>query len=402
MTISPSNHQNDPLPKASCPHFPRCGGCQTLATPYPQQLAEKQLLLKKLFSFDNITIPGVLPSPQVDCYRHKVQLPFGSGRQGRGSTVTLGCYANGSHDVVDQRVCLVQDADLSRAAWAVRDWARYSRLDVYDERAHKGFLRHALLRKGAATGEILIGLVTNGARPPGTRNLAGSLLEKVNKALSPGTARVAGIVQNVNMRRTNVVLGELEFVWWGTPFIFEKIGDYRFAVGLSTFFQVNPLQTVHLYDEVLKWIDRGSRVLDVYCGVGSITLWVSKKAAAVTGIEENGASISAAKKAAQAGGARNVRFITGDAETTLADMYGEGFDTVIFDPPRKGLGPGMTEVLLAAPFKRIIYVSCDPGTLVRDVKALGSAWKLVSVQGVDMFPHTVHIETVAILDRVNS
>jgi 23S rRNA (uracil1939-C5)-methyltransferase len=383
----------------TCPHFPRCGGCQSLTTPYSQQLREKRQLLEKLFSFEKLTIPDIVPSPREYHYRHKVQLPFGSRRHGRSALTTLGCYANGSHEIVDQRACLVQDEVLSRIAWAVRDWAQEAGMSVYDERRGAGFLRHCLLRKGAATGEVLIGLVTNGPRPPGSRNLANSLLEKVNGAIIPGTATVAGIVQNVNTRATNVVLGEQEFVWWGRPFLFEKIGDYRFALGLSTFFQVNPYQTPRLYDEIMRWMERGPRVLDVYCGVGSISLWVSKKAALVTGIEENGASVATAKKAALANGVRNVRYVKGDAGALLAESAGSGFDVVILDPPRKGLEPGMVETLRAAPLSRIIYVSCNPETLARDVRALLTGWKLISLQGVDMFPHTAHIEAVAVMDR---
>lgn len=399
MNLPSNHHKNSKITSYNCPHFPLCGGCQTLTTPYEQQLAEKHQLLKKLFSFDKISISEILPSPQINYYRHKVQLPFGYKKHGRGGSITLGCYANNSHEVVDQRVCLVQDKDLSTVAWTIRDWAQSAGLSVYDERRHEGFLRHVLLRKGAATGEILIGFVTNGVRPPGSRNLANSLLERVNRALLPGKAIVTGIVQNVNIRSTNVVLGEQEFVWWGRPFIFEKIGDYRFALGLSTFFQVNPCQTPHLYDEVAKWLENSPRVLDVYCGVGSISLWVSKKAAHIMGIEENGASIATAKKAAMANNVRNVRYVKGDAGTLLGETASNGFDVAIFDPPRKGLETGMIKTLLTAPFKRLVYVSCNPETLARDVKALAPAWKLVSLQGVDMFPHTAHVEAVAVMDR---
>jgi 23S rRNA (uracil1939-C5)-methyltransferase len=389
----------DRVPAPACPHFPRCGGCRTLTTPYSRQLTEKKQLLEKLFASIDVPIPDVLPSPEENYYRHKVQLPFGFKRHGRGGIVTLGCYANDSHEVVDQHACLVQDRDLSLAAWAVRDWAQTSRLGVYDERRHDGFLRHVLLRKGAATGEILVGLVTNGQRPPGSRNLAESLLERTTRALSGGKTTVVGIVQNVNTRSTNVVLGEQEFVWWGRPFLFEKTGDYRFALGLQTFFQVNPFQTPRLYDEVLKWIEHRPRVLDVYCGVGSISLWVAKKSAVVTGVEENAASVATAKKAAEKNGVRNVRYRKGDAEIVYGDLTGGNYDTVIFDPPRKGLDPGMVHVLLTASVKRVIYVSCNPETLARDVKALLPAWSLVSLQGVDMFPHTEHVEAMAVLDR---
>jgi len=383
----------------SCPHFPRCGGCRSLNIPYKTQLSEKKKLLERLFSFEKTVVPDIVPSPEPYYYRHKVQLPFGLKGRGRGSTVTLGCYANDSHEVVDQRACLVQASDLSRVAWAVRDWAQNSGMSVYDERRHSGFLRHVLLRKGSATGEILVGLVTNGGRPPGSRNLANSLLSELNTVLPTGSTPVAGIVQNVNERATNVVLGEQEFAWWGRPFLFEKLGDYRFAVGLSTFFQVNPFQTPGLYDEVLTWIDHGPRVLDVYCGVGSIALWISKKSAVVTGIEENAASIAVAKKAAQANGVRNVRYVKADAGEFFTSGAGTDFDVAIFDPPRKGLEPTLLQALIAMPFRRIIYVSCNPETLARDVQALSSVWKLISLKGFDMFPHTEHVEAVAVLDR---
>jgi 23S rRNA (uracil1939-C5)-methyltransferase len=387
--------------KITCPHFPKCGGCTTLDKSYEAQLEEKRATLQALFAFVALPqgIPALLPSPQIYDYRHKVQLPFGSKGRGRGAIVNLGCYAKYSHEVVDQRECLVQDRELSRVAWAVRDWAQEAGLPVYNEKSGDGFLRHVLLRKGAGTGEILVGLVTNGVRPVGSRNLANSLLEKTRRALGPSKSTVVGIVQNVNTRATNVVLGEQEFTWWGRPFLFEKLGDYKFKVGISTFFQVNPFQTPRLYDEVLKWVQGGPRVLDVYCGVGSISLWVSKKSSLVTGIEENRASVAAAKRGAQVNNVRNVRYVNEAAETALPRMAAEGYDTVIFDPPRKGLEPSLIEVLKLAPVKRIIYVSCNPESLARDVKALGPVWRLISLQGVDMFPHTEHIEAVAVLDR---
>jgi 23S rRNA (uracil1939-C5)-methyltransferase len=255
-----------------------------------------------------------------------------------------------------------------------------------------------LLRKGRGTGEILIGLVTNGGRPVGLRRLAATLLDVAQNTLRGSKSTIAGIVQNVNTRDTNVVIGGQEFTWWGRPFIFEKLGPYRFKVGLQTFFQVNPYQTPLLYDEVLRWIENGPAVLDCFCGVGGISLWVAKKSRMVLGIEDNAASTAAARRAAEANGARNVRFVKGDAAAELPALM-QGFDTAIFDPPRKGLEPEVIGTLLASPLKRIIYVSCDAGTLARDVRALLPAWELVSLQGVDMFPHTGHLECVAVLDK---
>ena len=384
-----------------CPHSGRCGGCQMLDKKYEDQLAEKKNRLKELFTFAGLpALPDVLPSPEIYHYRHKVQLPFGVKKQGRnGSTITLGCYAIDSHAVVDQHACLIQDEELSRIAWSVRDWAQGTGLTVYNEKTGSGFLRHVLLRKGAGTGEILIGLVTNGGRPIGLRRIAAEILAAAQRALPAGSkSKLAGIVQNVNTRQTNVVLGEQEFAWWGRPFIFEKLGPYRFAVGLSAFFQVNPFQTPRLYDEVLRWIENGPAVLDCYCGVGGISLWVAKKSRIVIGIEENGAAIAAAKRAAEANGVRNVRFVKGEVEAELPRLS-QGYDTAIFDPPRKGLEPSIIQALLSSPVKRIIYVSCSPESLARDVRALLAGWKLISLQGVDMFPHTGHLENVAVMDR---
>jgi 23S rRNA (uracil1939-C5)-methyltransferase len=393
-------NKNQKPDKKSCPHFGRCGGCQTLDRSYDEQLKEKKERVIKTFEFAGLaSIPDVIPSPEIYHYRHKVQLPFGMKRQGkRLSAMTLGCYAINSHEVVDQHQCLVQDKELSNIAWSIREWAQHTGLTVYNEKTGDGFLRHVLLRKGAGTGEILVGLVTNGGRPTGLRRLADTLLAAIEKSSAGLSKKAVGIVQNVNLRQTNVVLGEQEFAWWGRPFVFEKLGPYRFKVGLRTFFQVNPFQTCRLYDEILRWIEHGPAVLDCYSGVGSISLWIAKKARVVLGIEENPAAIAAAKRAAEANGARNVRFVNGSAAEELPARM-DGFDTAVVDPPRKGLEHEVIEALSASPLKRIIYVSCDPGTLARDVRALLPAWKLVSLQGVDMFPHTGHLECVAVLDR---
>ncbi|MBN1127947.1 MAG: 23S rRNA (uracil(1939)-C(5))-methyltransferase RlmD [Chitinispirillaceae bacterium] len=384
----------------NCPHFSRCGGCQTLDLPYTRQLSEKRALLESFFSsMTRSPVQPVIPCENPCYYRHKVQLPFGLRKQGRSFGITLGCYARDSHEVVDQRVCLVQDRELSTIAWTVRKWAAKCGLSVYDEKKHAGFLRHLLLRKAAGTGEVLVGLITNGEKPPGSRHLSAGLLDMIADRFPDKKSPVVGIVQNVNLRHTNVVLGEREYAWWGRPFLFEKLGQWRFKLGLSTFFQVNPFQTVRLYDEVLKWIDHGPSVLDCYCGVGSISLWISKKSRIVTGIEENGASIAAAKKAALINGTRNIRFIGGDTAALLPQMMNEGYEIALFDPPRKGLEAGMVRGLRTSSFRRIIYVSCNPETLARDVAGLRPGWDLISLQGVDMFPHTRHIECVAVLDR---
>jgi 23S rRNA (uracil1939-C5)-methyltransferase len=417
-------------PNPPCSHFPVCGGCQILDQEYPAQLRMKAEELRRHFpaaEWPGLRIDPVLPSPRLEGYRHKVQLPFGLEKQGLSLAVTVGCYAAGSHVVVDQSECLVQEPGLSRIAWAVRDWAIANQVPVYREDTRVGWLRHLLLRKGAGTGEILLGLVTNGPGA-GPRDLLPDLLALCQAALAsgaPGPAgqgpderspggELVGIVQNLNAERTNVVLGGEERLWWGRPYLNEKLGPFLFPVGMSTFFQVNPFQTPRLYDLAAAAIPEGSRALDLYSGIGTIALWASRRAGSVLGIEENPASVQAAVKAAADNGAANARFLAVDVAKALeqparyleeaglpADAISSA-DAVIVDPPRKGLEAPVREALSRLRPGRLVYVSCFPATLARDARAFAGSLRLVSISPVDMFPHTRHVECVAVFDRVDA
>ena len=380
----------------SCTHFPKCGGCSSLDIPYSEQLTAKKTMLEELFSpFNNIKIPQIIASPNPLYYRHKVQLPFGSFGRGRQRRVTLGCYARDSHSVIDQKECIVQDRDLTAVAHAVRRWAQKAGFSPYNERNQNGFLRHCLLRRGAHTGEILVGLVTNGGRIAGSRNLAKSLMDEARKVTGKNS-QIVGVIQNVNTRDTNVVLGERCEVWWGREFLKERLGQYRFNVGLSTFFQVNPFAAPLLYNLVLEQIPEGSAVLDVYCGVGTITLWVSREASRVLGIEENTHSVREAAAAARGNGVKNVKFLAGGASALIARCI-DDFNIVIVDPPRKGLEESVISALKNSAASKIVYVSCNPQSLLRDIKMLSPEFRLTDLKGVDMFAHTEHVECVAAL-----
>jgi 23S rRNA (uracil1939-C5)-methyltransferase len=399
----------------SCRHFPACGGCQTLDIAYADQLEAKRAEVRRHFSeWPDVPVDAVLPSPRSEGYRHKVQLPFGfnAGSPGRP---TVGCYAAGSHAVVDQEECLVQEPSLSRVAWAVRAWAAAHRLPIYREDKGAGWLRHLLLRRGAGTGEILLGLVTNGAsiKSFDPKGLLPDLLRRCEEAIAAGPegGRLAGIVQIVNERRDNVVLSGGEIVWWGRGFLRETLGPFRFEAGVSTFLQVNPYQAPRLYDLAVAEVPAGAHVADLYCGIGTLTLWAARKAASVIGIEENAASVAAARKAAGENGIANARFAAADVGKALGDperCLGEagidpsawtGADVVIADPPRKGMEPNVREALLHSGASRLIYVSCHPATLARDARALGAAWRLEAVRPADLFPHTRHVECVAVFGK---
>jgi 23S rRNA (uracil1939-C5)-methyltransferase len=380
-----------------CTHFPVCGGCTSLNSPYDQQLLMKRAYLLELFKPFKITIPQIIASPVPWYYRHKVQLPFEFDKKNRG--VILGCFASDTHTVIDQKECHIQDKDLSGVVRAVRLWANKTRLTVYNESSGSGFLRYVLLRKGAGTGEILVGFVTNGERPESSRFLSNKLLEYIASEISD-IRKVVGIVQNVNTRKTNVVLGQKEYTWWGRPFIKENLGFYKFKIGLSTFFQVNPPQASNIYDEVKSFIPEQSRVLDLYSGTGSISIWISSRAKEVVGIEENLASVSAARDAVTLNKLRNIRFIAGDTTEHLPDLANKGYSVAVVDPPRKGLDKKVINTILSSSLERLIYVSCNPETLVRDIDFLKPAFRILSMKGFDMFPHTEHIECVAVLEKI--
>ena len=381
-----------------CVHFPRCGGCSTLDQPYETQVAVKERHVTELFS---ALCPAVLPiekSPVIYYYRHKIQLPFGFEGTARHGQPILGCYAKDSHAVVNQKMCHVQDRDCSKIAWVVRDWVKKTGLPTYNERTGKGFFRHVLLRRAAGSGEILIGLVTNGKLREGSRSLARILLGMIEK-IKLVNSTVVGIVQNNNTRDTNVVLGSEEVSWWGRGYIKEKLGDLRFKIGLSTFFQVNPYQTPNLYNAVLKQIPQGAHVLDCYCGVGTIALWVAHRCSRVTGIEENGESVKAARVAAKLNEITNATFVHGGVHSALSKFPAEGYSCMIVDPPRKGIGEEMARSVMDSGVERIVYVSCNPQSLKSDAETLSGTFRMVSVQPFDMFPHTEHIECVAVFER---
>jgi 23S rRNA (uracil1939-C5)-methyltransferase len=381
-----------------CIHYPHCGGCNALTIPYTEQCEKKTTFVKNIFSPLKIEVAPILASTPTIYYRHKVQLPFGTTGKSRNGKTVLGCFANDSHEVIDQHECMIQDRDCSIVAWCVRDWAVKNKVPVYNEKTGNGFLRHVVIRRGASTGEILLGIVTNGERVDGSRRIAGILIDSIQKRIS-SASNVVGIIQNVNMRSTNVVLGNKEILWWGRPYLKEKLGDLKFKVEMSTFFQVNPFQTPTLYNEVLKRIEKGSTVLDLYCGIASITQWVASKVNRIDGVEENGKSVDAAKVSIGLNKLDNVKVYKDDAASIHKRLSDKDYDTVIIDPPRKGVGTGLCKELIDSGIKKVIYVSCNPLSLAEDLTILSKRFKTSLIQPVDMFPHTEHIECVTELTR---
>jgi 23S rRNA (uracil1939-C5)-methyltransferase len=385
-----------------CMHFGTCAGCDLLDLLYAEQLKEKELEVKDIFkAWKNLPVKKTMPSPEEYFYRHKVQLPFGHKKGKYEEILTLGLHAKDYSKIIDLKECKIQDEALSAIAWDVRDWAREEKYTAYNERYDRGFLKYLILRKSHFSGEILVCLVTSTPKEIVKKKLE-SLIQKIQTTLSKsdlkGKSVLAGIIQNINKEKTTMAIGDHERLLWGKKYIKEELGGFKYRVGLSTFIQVNPFQTPRLYEEIIKNVPEGANVIDAYCGIGTISLWLSKKAKSVLGIESNPHSIEFANIAVKENKIRNVKFLVGDSARILSQLEGS-HEILVVDPPRSGLERNCVNAILAMDFKKIIYVSCNPETLEEDARNLSRQYTLKSVQPVDMFPQTFHIESVAVFEK---
>lgn len=385
-----------------CMHFGTCAGCDLLDMPYTEQLKEKELEIKDIFrDWKNLPVKKTLASPEEYFYRHKIQLPFGHKKGKYEEILTLGLHAKDYSKIIDLKECKIQDEALSAVAWDVRDWAREEKYSAYNEKYDRGFLKYLVLRKSHYSGEILVGLVSATPKEIIKKKLD-ALITKIQATLCKpqfnGKSVLSGIVQNINKEKTTMAIGDHERLLWGKKYIKEELGGFKYRVGLSTFIQVNPYQTPRLYEEILKQIPDEANIIDAYCGIGTISLWLSKYAKSVLGIESNPNSIEFANIAVKENKIRNVKFLVGDTARILSQLEGS-YEILVVDPPRSGLERNCVNAILGMNFKKIIYVSCNPETLEEDARTLSKKYTLKSVQPVDMFPQTYHIESVAIFEK---
>ncbi|MGW9128654.1 23S rRNA (uracil(1939)-C(5))-methyltransferase RlmD [Paenibacillus chitinolyticus] len=323
-------------------------------------------------------------------YRNKAQVPFGEEQGG----LVGGFYAQGSHRIIDMETCLIQHANNDEVIAKVKEIGRGLGIRAYREETHEGLLRHVVVKVGFRTGEIMVVLVTNGKEIPH----AEEWIEQIRAAI-PG---VASICQNVNTGRTNVIFGPTTRVLWGGEVIYDYIGDVKFAISARSFFQVNPVQTEALYSKALEYagLTGGETVVDAYCGIGTISLFLAKHAKKVYGVEIVPEAIEDAKRNAELNGIHNAEFAVGGAEDVLPEWQRAGVrpDVIVVDPPRKGCDERLLDTILQLRPERVVYVSCNASTLARDLRVLeDGGYRTVCVQPVDMFPHTVHVESVALL-----
>ncbi|MDM0469518.1 23S rRNA (uracil(1939)-C(5))-methyltransferase RlmD [Clostridium perfringens] len=378
-----------------CAIYKRCGGCKLQHASYKAQLDFKWDRVKDCVSKIGKLDPSIVKYPlgmeESWRYRNKVQLPIGL----INGEVKIGFFAPRSHDIIDMESCLIQDEIGDKVVKLTREWIEKFNIRPYNvdgEYDEKGIVRHIMIRRGFTTNEVMVVLVTNGEKLPHKEEFVDLMVKNI-----PG---IKSIIQNINSKKTNVILGLESKTLWGEDTISDYIGDFRFNISPLSFFQVNPTQTEVLYGKALEYanLTGNEEVFDAYCGTGTITLFLSQKAKKVYGVEIIPQAIDNAWINAKENKVENVEFFIGESEVVIPDLINKGVkaDVVVVDPPRKGCDKKLLDAITNIDAKKIVYVSCDPSTLGRDLQVLEeNGYKTLEVQPVDMFPNTSHVENVA-------
>ena len=391
--ITPSPDRVEP----KCQFARQCGGCQLQALSYEKQLEFKTSKvrghLERIGGFTDIPMEKILGMEQPFHYRNKAQFPVGKSKDGR---IITGFYAGRTHSIIENRDCALGVTQNKEVLDRVIAHMEKFNIQPYDENTGKGLVRHVLIRYGFFTDEMMVCLIINGEKLPGEEALVKSLRQ---------IPETVSVMVNVNKKRNNVILGEKVRLLWGQPYITDKIGEISYQISPLSFFQVNPYQTGRLYGKALEYaqLSGNETVWDLYCGIGTISLFLAQKAKMVRGVEIIPAAIENAKENARLNGFDNTEFFVGKAEEVLPEQFartGERADVIVVDPPRKGCDETLLSTIIKMQPDRVVYVSCDSATLARDLKYLCErGYELKKVCPVDMFPNTVSVETVVLLSH---
>lgn len=391
--LKPSPYRVEP----KCEFARQCGGCQLQALSYDQQLVFKTNKVKghleRIGGFTDIPMEPIIGMDELFHYRNKAQFPVGRNKEGK---IVTGFYAGRTHNIIENRDCALGVAENKEVLDRVIAHMEKYGIEPYNEATGKGLVRHVLIRYGYFTKEVMVCLILNGNKLPKEEQLVKSLCE------IPG---MTSITINVNKKHSNVILGEEICLLWGQEYITDRIGDISYQISPLSFYQVNPMQTQKLYAKALEYADLHGEetVWDLYCGIGTISLFLAQKAKFVRGVEIVPAAIENAKENAKLNGLENTEFFVGKAEEVLPREYkknGVYADVIVVDPPRKGCDETLLETMIEMNPERIVYVSCDSATLARDLKYLCErGYELRKVCPVDQFGMTVHVETVVLLSQ---
>ena len=379
-----------------CDYYQKCGGCQLQHLSYEAQLDMKREQVVNLFHRKG-KMPDVPIHPTVGMsdpwhYRNKTQIPVGTAQDG---TTQMGFYRQRSHDIIDMDTCLIQDDIQNQIMREIKRLVQQYGITTYNEQKHQGLLRHVVIRIGHFTNEVMVILVVNGKKLPQSQAIVAALTQKF--------PMITSVKMNRHQVKSNVIMGPTSYTLYGKDYIEDTLNDINFEISDLSFYQINVVQTQKLYQIAVDYaqLTGNEVVLDAYCGIGTIALSMADKAKHVYGVEVVPEAIEDAKHNAKNNGYNNTTFVAGPAESVILDWQRAGIqpDVVTVDPPRKGCDPTFIETLKVLSPERIVYVSCNPSTQLRDVDLLKDQYDVVEITPVDMFPHTTHVETVALLER---
>lgn len=380
---------------SDCLTYKRCGGCNLRHIKYEETLRMKQNAVQSLVNKtlkNKLKVEETVGMKNPFHYRNKAQYPLGVNKQGEP---VIGVFANRTHEVIPMEKCLIQNPQSEEIGKFILEFIKQNNISIYDEKTGKGLFRHIVIKVGIKTNQIMCVLVINGMSIPKEPELIEKLLVKFSN--------IKTIVKNINMKNTNVILGQENINIYGDGYIEDKLGEYIFKISPLSFYQVNPIQAEKLYNLGVEMaqISKNDTVFDLYCGIGTISLFMAKYAKKVYGIEIVKEAVVAANENALLNGVDNTEFYAGDVEVVLDDLInnkGVKADVVMFDPPRKGLDKNSINNILKIKPKKIVYISCNPATLVRDLAEFEDLYDVQKIVPVDMFPWTAHVECCSVLE----
>lgn len=379
--------------EADCDTFAKCGGCSMRHMEYAKTLEIKKSVVESSLRKQGIsvTVNPVIGMDKPYFYRNKLQYPVGINEQGKP---VMGVFAQRSHRIIETKNCMIQNRKLQDIANDIFEFIKNNDISVYDEKNQRGQVRHLVLRIGVKTNEVMVTIVSNEEKIDNENELVKYISEKYSE--------IKTIVKNINSKNTNVILGNKNIILYGDGYIYDDLLGFKFKISPMSFYQVNPIQTEKLYSTAIEKaeLNGDETVFDLYCGIGTIGICASKNIKKLYGIETIPQAIEDARKNAKENGIKNAEFFVGDVEKELPEFIEKNnisADMIFIDPPRKGCDKIALDTIMKICPKKIVYVSCNPATLARDLKILGEKYDIGDVTPVDMFPFTSHVECVAVL-----
>ena len=380
--------------ESDCNTYKRCGGCNLRHVDYEETLEIKrnsvQALVNKTLK-NKIEVKQTVSMGNPYHYRNKLQFPIGVDKKGNA---IVGVFANRTHDIIELNECMIQNEESTIISKYVVKLINKYNLSVYDEKLNKGLMRHVIIKTAFMTGEVMVILVINGNELPSSKEIVKELKQKFHN--------IASIIVNINKKNTNVILGQKNITIYGKEYITDKLGDYYFNISAMSFYQVNPVQAEAMYNYAIESAEISSKdiVFDLYCGIGTISIFMAKSAKEVYGVEIVEQAIDMAKENAKINNIENTHFIAGDTENVLTDLIENQKiypNIIMVDPPRRGLDNTTINNILKIKPKKIIYISCNPASLVRDLSRIEGEYEINVMQPFDMFPFTSHVECCALM-----